>query len=177
MNLVEIGKRYWPIIKQSKVTVQSIEKIFLKIPWGIVFVVDEDRKMIGYYDVEHWNRGTNLERAIQDMPLWKNISEIDINQLGEYVLYPIVNENNCIIKVYYEPIEIKNIVSEQMTQLMEIQRMGYNFKHYLAKTMCIGNHVAIFTDYYRLKSSLYLGELFSKYASDIVFEGVFIYSG
>ena len=177
MSFLMIDKNNIPVIKKKNVSVKSIEKIFIKIPYGMVIVVDDEKKLLGYYDVNNWDYGNDLEAALQNIPLWKSTKEIDSEYLGKYPLYPIVDEDNKLIKIYYETESGLSNSNNQLATLMDIKRMDYNFNHFIDKTGCNDKKIAIFTDYQRINASLQLGETLCNNCENIKFEGVFIYSG
>lgn len=177
MSFLMIDKNNIPMIKQKNVSVKNVEKIFVKMPYGMVLVIDDEKRLVGYYDVNNWNSGKDIEGALQQIPFWKSTSEISSEYLGKYPLYPIVDEDNKLVKIYYETEAGLADGNNQLATICDIKQMGYNFNHFVDKTRCTGKKIAIFTDYQRINASLQLGETLFNNCDDIKFEGVFIYSG
>ena len=173
MALVLVGRERWPIIKEKNISVKNVEKIFVGKPFGMAIVLNSEKQPIGCFQLGKWTMDGNIFE-MQNVTVWKERSEITADQLRNHTLFPIVNEEGKMIQLYYETESSDDASSDQLIRLMEIQQMGYDFKHAFDKLGCNGKRVAIVTDNRRLKSSLEFAEIMCNQGTDVDFVGLFM---
>ena len=135
MSLVLVDKDRWPLIKQKNVSVKNVEKIFLERPYGIAIVINEYKQPIGCFSLAKWITNGDMV-PMQKIKVWKSRSEISADDLRENIVFPIVNDEGKFVKIYYETEAAYDASSDQLIRLMEIKRMGYDFKHFFDKSGC-----------------------------------------